>query len=80
MTLPQSSNSPFQRPLIGAVFDLNANRARIAGVAKDGEETPPLDIAHAGQFRRVEVCRVGKNADIVKPILIDSHILRVDVK
>src|SRR4030042_1202349 len=72
--LSQRRLASLQRPLIGAVFNLDADRTVVARIAKDGQEPRPVNVTEPRQFRTVILQRRSKNAAAVQPLLVHACI------
>src|SRR5262249_24764531 len=79
-TLGEGGLAALEAALVGAVLDLDADRAVVADVGQNREERVPVDVAEAGQLRRVVLERRGLDADLVQSMLVEAYVLGVDVE
>jgi len=70
----------FERAFVGAIFYLHTHRAVVTGVAEDRKEPAPIDIAQAGQLRRVVFIGRRQDAHLVEPVVVEPNVFGVDVK
>ncbi len=80
MALNEGQSAVLRGTLVSAVFDLDADRASIAGIGQGRKELAPIDFTHTGKLGEVLIVGVGKDAKIIQQVLVNADILGMHVK
>ena len=71
--------APGERILEGPILHLDTHRPPVSDLAEDGEESPPRDVAEAGELRDVVLERRGEDPHVIEPLPVDAGILGMDM-